>query len=75
MSSWAAKQPEYLKPPQTPEAGRASQHVLVASTMSNASFATIGTTYATPADNKENTVAPPPSPQSTPIPVRDTTPG
>jgi hypothetical protein len=66
MSSWAAKQPEYLKPPQTPEAGRASQHLLVASTMSNASFATIGTTYATPADNNKNTVVPPPLPADYP---------
>ena len=56
MSSWAMKQPEDLKSLQTPEAGRTSRHLLVASTMSNASFDNSGKTYPTPADNKENTV-------------------
>ena len=59
MSSWAMKQPEDLGSLQTPEAGRTSRNLLLASTMSNASFDTSGTTYATPEDNKGNTVVSP----------------
>jgi hypothetical protein len=40
----------YLKTLQIPEARRTSRHLLVASTTSNASFATSGTTFATAAD-------------------------